>query len=207
MTWYLMTCQTLGAFFCVHWIFRFIFCRALDYDMLFNSLSTPRGFSTELNFLSSSKAEPSIMTLFLKDCQALGPFSFVALRVWPSLQTCEHFCAAKLSIVLLFYDKGQAFAINFLSDRLVFTHEALFLSFENTPLALTPRGKMQGHFLLLLISCRSVALQQKWFLWATLPDSTESHLLTCSLAHLLTCGQARTSWHALSKRPPPGCKR
>ncbi len=106
------------------------------------------------------------------------------------MQTCEHFCAAKLSIVLLFYDKGQAFAINFLSDRLVFTHEALFLSFENTPLALTPRGKMQGHFLLLLISCRSVALQQKWFLWATLPDSTESLLLSCSLALLLSCSLA-----------------
>jgi len=49
------------------------------------------------------------MTLFLKACQALELFFFDCSKGLLSLKTRDHFRAAKLSIVLLFYDNGQAF--------------------------------------------------------------------------------------------------
>ena len=47
------------------------------------------------------------MTLFLKACQAKELFFLSCPFCLLLLKTRDHFCAAKLSIVLLFYDSGQ----------------------------------------------------------------------------------------------------
>ena len=104
--------------------------------MLFNHLSTTRVFSAESESFDSFSAEPSIMTCYWLTCQALGLLNLLFIaevsKTWALdydtflkacqakelfflsspfcpllLKTRDHFCAAKLTIVLLFYDSGQ----------------------------------------------------------------------------------------------------